>query len=148
MVKGIKKLSKAILWVEDAIDRIRKIESDAIKTIAEIMAYHPYLCLMDGLPTGLSNFSESMSKNFLFPQNMVRADVRNGFFGGLYRCGSAASGVSDWGVSKTVRANSIILHTLGKGKCIGSAAQGAAASSYCNLGVNENSRFRLGKENF
>ena len=76
---------------------------------------------------------------------MVRADEMNGFFGGLYRCGSAASGVSDLtsvGVEKTVRANSIILHTLGNGKCTGSDAQGAAASSYCNLGANENSRFR------
>jgi len=89
-----------------------------------------------------------MSKNFLSPQNRVRADVRNGFFGGLYRCGSAASGVSDWGVSKTVRAISIVLHTVREGKSTGSAAQGAAASSYCNLGANENSRFRLGKENF
>jgi hypothetical protein len=92
-----------------------------------------------------------MIKIFLFPQNMVRADEMNGFFGGLYRCGSAASGVSDLtsvGVEKTVRANSIILHTLGNGKCTGSDAQGAAASSYCNLGANENSRFRLGKENF
>jgi len=80
---------------------------------------------------------------------MVRADVRR-FFGGLYRCGSAASGVSDLtsvGVEKTIRANSIVLHTIEKGKCTGSAASGWAASSYCNLGVNENSRFRLGKEN-
>ena len=89
-----------------------------------------------------------MSKNFLSPQNRVRADVRNGFFGGLYRCGSAASGVSDWGVSKTVRAISIILHQVGNGKFIRLAASGSAASSYGNLGANENSRFRLGKENF
>ena len=75
---------------------------------------------------------------------MVRADVSDGFFGGLYRCGSAAS----VGWLKTVRANSIILHTLGNGKSTGSDAQGAAASSYCNLGANENSRFRSGKENF
>ena len=67
-----------------------------------------------------------MSKIFLFPQNMVRADVRNGFFGGLYRCGSAASGVSDLtsvGVSKTVRAISIVLHTVRKGKSTGLAAR-------------------------
>ena len=75
---------------------------------------------------------------------MVRADVSDGFFGGLYRCGSATCG----GELKTVRAISIVLHTLEKGKCTGSDAQGAAASSYCNLGANENSRFRLGKENF
>ncbi len=87
-------------------------------------------------------------KNFLFPQNMVRADEMNGFFGGLYRCGSAASGVSDWGVSKTVRAISILLHNLEKGKYTDPAASGSAASSYCNLGANENSRFRSGKENF
>jgi hypothetical protein len=34
--------------------------------------------------------STLMYKNFLFPQNMVRTDVSDGFFGGLYRCGSAA----------------------------------------------------------
>jgi hypothetical protein len=79
---------------------------------------------------------------------MVRADVSDGFFGGLYRCGSAASGVSDWGVSKTVRAISIVLHNVGNGKFTRLAASGSAASSYCNLGANENSRFRLGKENF
>jgi hypothetical protein len=92
-----------------------------------------------------------LTKNFLFPQNMVRADEMNGFFGGLYRCGSAASGVSDLtsvGVEKTVRAISIVLHNVGNGKFTRSAASGMAASSYGNLGANENSRFRLGKENF
>jgi len=82
---------------------------------------------------------------------MVRADEMNGFFGGLYRCGSAASGVSDLtsvGVEKTVRAISIVLHNVGNGKFTRSAASGMAASSYGNLGANENSRFRLGKENF
>ena len=67
---------------------------------AEIIAYNPYLRLIGGLLTGLFGISALISKNFLFPQNMVRADVLNGFFGGLYRCGSAASGVSDWGGQK------------------------------------------------
>ena len=85
-----------------------------------------------------------INKNFLFPQNMVRADEMNGFFGGLYRCGSAAFGDG----LKTVRANSIVLHTVRNCKSPEPAASGWAASSYCNLGANENSRFRLGKENF
>jgi hypothetical protein len=85
-----------------------------------------------------------MTKIFLFPQNMVRADVSDGFFGGLYRCRSAVFG----GGLKTVRANSIILHTVVNRKSAGSASPRAAASSYCNLGANENSRFRLGKEKF
>jgi len=101
-------------------------------------------------PNIFSEFNP-MTKIFLFPQNMVRADEMNGFFGDLYRCGSAASGVSDLtsvGAEKTVRAISIVLHQVRKGKSTELAAQGAAASSYCNFGANENSRFRLGKENF
>jgi hypothetical protein len=85
-----------------------------------------------------------MTKIFLFPQNMVRADVLDGFFGGLYRCGSAASG----GLLKTVRAISRILHHLGIGKLFGAAPPASATSSYCIFGAKTNWRFRLGKENF
>ena len=86
--------------------------------------------------------------SFLLLQNMVRADVFNGFFCGFERCGSAAFPDFRGGTSsppqaaKAVRTNSSILHHVGNVKSAGASRPSAATKSYGVFGAKRNSRFR------
>jgi len=86
--------------------------------------------------------------SFLLLQNMVRADVFNGFFCGFDSCGSAAFPNFRGGTSlppqaaKAVRTNSSILHHVGKVNASPRRRRGSATKSYGFFGAKRNSRFR------
>ncbi|TSC91555.1 MAG: recombinase [Parcubacteria group bacterium Licking1014_17] len=95
----------------------------------------------------LKNPYENFS--FLLLQNMVRADVFNGFFCGFDSCGSAAFPDFRGGTSsppqaaKAVRTNSSILHHVGKVNASPRLRRVSATKSYGFFGVKRNSRFRI-----
>jgi len=88
------------------------------------------------------------NSSFLLLQNMVRADVFNGFFCGFDSCGSAAFPDFRGGTSsppqaaKAVRTNSSILHHVGKVNASPRLGRGSATKSYGFFGAKRNSRFR------
>jgi len=93
-------------------------------------------------------------EKFFFPQNMVRADVFNRFFGSFYRCGSAAFSDFRGGLSsppaaaKCVRTIFRIQHHLGNCKENVFASLRSATNLYSILGAKTNWRFRLGERKF
>jgi len=98
-----------------------------------------------------------MIKEFSFPQNqnMVRADIFNGFFGSFYRFGSAAfseffcDGTSSPPqAAKCVRTILRIQHHVGNCKRFWFASLRSATNLYSILGAKTNWRFRLGERKF